>query len=94
MTEYLHTTPFNEFYTDHSVSFNLSSSHGCTHIRPKDIDTFIANGYVKKGSVVEVKPYTETYIPLNFEAVYGRPDYELHFYPGLQKIVVYSVTQE
>lgn len=92
ISDYLHTTPYNEFFTKHEVSFNLGESHGCTHVKPKDIDTFINNGYVKISSVIEVKPYTETYIPLNFEADYGRPDYELHFYPGLHKIIVYMVS--
>lgn len=44
------------------------------------------------GNVIEVKEYTETYVPISFESDSGRPEYELHFYPGLRKIFLFHVT--
>lgn len=34
-------------------------SHGCVHIQPVDRDEMMRKGYLKKGVVVEIKPYGE-----------------------------------
>jgi hypothetical protein len=93
--DFIHTTPTDEFLFDHHFKGSLVESHGCVHVRPSDINTFINNGYTKIGSVIEVKSYLEIGpIPIAFESAIGRPDYEMHFYPGLKKLTVYNVTKQ
>lgn len=90
--EYIHTTPIDEYFHSKDMPRSLSQSHGCTHVKPKDIESFIIMGYAKIGSVIEVKQYSEDFAPISFESDTGRPDYEIHFYPGLRKVFVYSVS--
>jgi hypothetical protein len=54
---YIHTTPENEAATAAGKTFVLEQSHGCVHIRPSDRDQMMADGVLKEGVHVEVKPY-------------------------------------
>jgi hypothetical protein len=93
MGDFIHTTKYNELASSHGYPFELSESHGCIHVKPNDIDILIDSGFIKKGSVIEVKPYTNVIRPaISMELDYGRPDYEAHFYPGLKKLFIYQVT--
>ena len=91
MSDFIHTTPEDEYLTSVGKNFDLVESHGCIHMKPNDID--IIKNYIKKYSVIEVMPYGLEYAPISFEREYGKPDYELHFYPSLKKIIVYTVTR-
>ncbi|HET6149858.1 MAG TPA: hypothetical protein VFH68_20125 [Polyangia bacterium] len=52
----IHTTPEDEATTG---SFELSQSHGCLHIRPKDRDVMVDKRYLVRGTEVEVMPYNK-----------------------------------
>lgn len=91
MSDFIHTTPEDEYSTSVGENFDLVESHGCIHMKPNDID--IIKNCIEKYSVIEVMPYGLEYAPISFEREYGKPDYELHFYPSLKKIIVYTVTR-
>ena len=68
---YLHTTAENEQETaanDSAAAAGrgagtaalLEMSHGCIHVRPKDRDDMMRNGYPDAGALVVVKRYHET----------------------------------
>ena len=84
--EYIHTTPPDEAAMSLGLTVELSESHGCVHVKPADIDTMIAKGYIKKGNLVFVHKYAAS-VPQR-PAGTGHAPYELHFYPGPKKIVV------
>lgn len=89
--DFIHTTPGDELRSAKGQEVILGESHGCIHVKPKDIDTMLSI-YIKKGSVIEVKEYNDLTTPSNtMELDYGRPEYETHFYPGLKKIYIYKV---
>ncbi|MFT3936535.1 MAG: L,D-transpeptidase [Chitinophagaceae bacterium] len=105
MGDMIHTTPDNEAATTLQKPFKLVASHGCVHVRPNDMDQLIASGFVKKGQVIEIHPYTEITYQLNFQSSLGKPPFELHFFPGCVfnepgspyngnngTIIIYSVT--
>ncbi len=106
MSDFIHTTPYDEFSTAHQQPFDLGPSHGCIHIRPEDIDSFITLGYARPGNVIEVHPYTQTIADISMERPTGKPPFEIHFYPGVKrksrtggadlmgKIIVYAVTPQ
>jgi hypothetical protein len=56
---FIHTTPDDEEATAQSLPFELSQSHGCLHIRPRDRDEMVRKRYLIQGTMVEVKKYNE-----------------------------------
>lgn len=92
--EVFHSTPEDEFATAMGFGslIQLSQSHGCIHVKPKDIDVMIGRGYLKTGNAVIVHGYADV---LNPTRLIGNPHalgpYELHFYPASKKLVVYGV---
>jgi hypothetical protein len=54
---FIHTTPPDERATEMNQPFELSASHGCLHIRPRDRDRMIERGYLRAGTEVEVARY-------------------------------------
>jgi hypothetical protein len=58
-TYYVHTTPDDEKATEEGTPVSLAQSHGCIHLRPKDRDEMMEKGYLAKGVVLIVKPYTD-----------------------------------
>jgi hypothetical protein len=87
--EFIHTTQRNEYQTSHHRPVVLEYSHGCIHIKPRDIDEMAEKGYLKVGNWFIVHNYNEKpTIKINAAAAnkYGR--FQLHFFPGLGRIVV------
>ncbi len=37
----------------------ITNSHGCVHITPKTRDQMIADGYLKRGTILEVRKYSD-----------------------------------
>lgn len=56
---FVHTTPLNEIQTINGWAVTMTNSHGCIHITPKTRDRMIADGYLKKGTILEVKSYDD-----------------------------------
>jgi hypothetical protein len=82
-----HTTPENEFQTAHGLPVLLASSHGCIHLKPKDIDEMISKGYLKTGNVVY--SYDYGFKPLSTSNIEtGGPPYTINFFPGIKKLYV------
>jgi hypothetical protein len=50
----------------------------------------VKRGFMKKGVRVVVHEYKDTVVGLPTSGV-AKPPYELHFYPGLHKVLVVSV---
>jgi hypothetical protein len=88
-TEYFHTTPEDEAATaaGKPVDVTTTTSHGCIHLKPKDIDEMIAKGYFKSGNTVVVHKYTEK-IPGWLDDTSAGVPFEVHFFPGANKVVV------
>jgi len=84
--EYIHTTPDDEAQSAMGAPVILVESHGCVHVKPKDIDEMGKKGYLKAGNSVIVHKYTETAPVAPVGA--GKAPYEVHFFPGSKKIVV------
>jgi hypothetical protein len=84
--EFIHPTPSNEAQTERGNPVILFESHGCIHVKPKDIDEMIRKGYLKAGNKIFVHSYLEKE-PVRTRGN-GHPPYELHFYPGSKNIVV------
>lgn len=99
--DFIHTTPFNEgleFYNNHrkpgetKFKNELFGSHGCIHVKPSDIDTMIGTGYIKVGNAVVIHSYNEKRMPMSIKpSRYTRKGFEVHFFPGLNKIRVYQL---
>jgi hypothetical protein len=85
-SELLHTTPVDEADSAQGRPVYLSESHGCIHVKPKDIDEMKQNGFLKSGNKLFVHKYTETAprVPRGS----GGPPFEVHFFPGSMMIVV------
>lgn len=82
--QFFHPTAENEAETTYGRRVVLKSSHGCIHVKPKDIDEMIQKGFMKIGNRVFISNYDETgdiSIASNL-----KPPYSLHFFPG-QKIL-------
>ncbi len=90
MGDFIHTTPGDEASTVSRKIFQLTESHGCIHVKPNDIDTMIGNGYLKKGNTIEVHPYTRKVIDPSHRRDTANMPFEVHFYPGIYKIVIYK----
>jgi len=86
-TEYFHTTPDDEAATAQGRPVTLSQSHGCIHLKPNDIDTMIEKGYFAPGNAVVVHSY-EARVPHWSAEENGAKPFEVHFFPGLKKVVV------
>ncbi|WP_254509591.1 L,D-transpeptidase family protein [Anatilimnocola floriformis] len=56
---YIHTTPLNELQTVKGWTVKLDNSHGCVHLAPKTRDKMMADGYLKKGVIFEVRKYSD-----------------------------------
>lgn len=85
--EYFHTTPDDEAVSAAGGTVNLGPSHGCIHLKPKDIDAMIGNGYFKPGNKVVVHSYT-TAMPAWVNDSTGVGPFEVHFFPGSKKVIV------
>lgn len=85
--EFIHTTPPNEAEATRGLPVILTESHGCVHVKPSDIDSMQAKGYLKRGNLFIVHDYFED-APLLKTKKKGTPPFELHFYPKSQKILV------
>lgn len=88
--EFIHTTPVNEAETAKSKPVILTESHGCVHVKPKDIDVMIKKGYIKRNNKFIVHDYAEippTTVPYHK----GKPPFELHFYPHNRVIYVVGI---
>lgn len=70
----------------------LTSSHGCVHAYPKDIDALIAAHYLKKGNIFEVHDYYEDAPRTLKRKRHKYSPYEVHFFPFYSRLVVYGVT--
>lgn len=95
-SDFIHTTPQDEIETyrakrnNRAPIINLPESHGCIHVKPNDIDSMIAKGYLAKGNVVQVHSYNEKTIPQIINIPKKISLYEAHFFPGLLKMVIYK----
>jgi hypothetical protein len=89
--EFFHTTPQDEASEALGKKYTLSESHGCVHVRPPDLDLLVKKGYLKPGTKVVVHGYEEKLLPQAVSP--GKAPYEVHFYPGEKKIVVYGERQ-
>lgn len=90
--EFIHTTPVVEAMTEQSVpisAIELGESHGCIHVKPRDIDDMIIKGYLKKGNSMIVHSYIAK-APFGIGSR-GRPPFEVHFYPGSKKLVIFGL---
>jgi hypothetical protein len=85
--EYFHTTPPDEANTAAGRPVKLVESHGCIHLKPNDIDDMIAKGYFQAGNTVLVHKYSEKLPAWKDDAAGTRP-FEVHFFPGPQKVVI------
>jgi hypothetical protein len=86
--EYFHTTPDDEAATAAGQPVTLGESHGCIHLKPKDIDEMIKNGYFASGNKVVVHGYKDK-IPASLsDDPSAAAPFEIHFFPGEQKVVV------
>ena len=79
LTDFVHTIPYDEYYSKYNYQVAMPDSHGCIHMHPKDIDIVLY--FIKIGSVIEVHHYNELNIPFMIERPFGRPLYEAHFFP-------------
>ena len=87
--EFIHTTQRNEYQTSHLRRVILEYSHGCIHVKPHDIDEMAEKGYLKVGNWFIVHKYNEKpSIKINTAAATKYSRFQLHFFPGLELIVV------
>jgi len=89
--EFMHTTPGDEANTVRGRPVILTESHGCIHVKPKDIDDMKQKGYLNTGNSFIVHGYSN-FLPL-WEMGAGQGPFEVHFYPGAQMIAVKGVGQ-
>lgn len=101
MSDFIHTTPNDEATTAYNLHrmptrrampINLQESHGCIHVKPADLDLMVGAGYLKKGVSIVVHSYNEKTAPATIKPdPYTRGQYEVHFFPGIFKIVIYKL---
>jgi hypothetical protein len=60
---YVHTTPEDEEASEIGADLELSPSHGCIHIDPKDRDEMIERAYLREGVKLVVKKYSDHLLP-------------------------------
>lgn len=85
--EFFHPTPDNEADRIMGRPVTLYESHGCVHVKSKDIDEMINKKFMRKGNKVVVHSYSDT-IVRHATNPRGAAPFEIHFYPGLRKIFV------
>jgi hypothetical protein len=90
--EYFHTTPDDEAASAAGKPVTLTPSHGCIHLKPKDIDAMIAAGYLKGGNRVVVHRYKDKLPAWGSDAAAVAP-FEVHFFPGASKVLVTGQTK-
>ncbi|HVI45822.1 MAG TPA: hypothetical protein VM802_13185 [Chitinophaga sp.] len=88
--DFVHTTPGNEAQTFLGDTVKLDHSHGCIHLMPGDMDNLTGSGYAQPGTSLEVHPYTDLHIPTDTTRDPARPGFEIHFFPGVDKMVIYQ----
>ena len=89
--EFIHTTQRNEYQTTHHEAVMLEYSHGCIHVKPRDIDEMAEKGYLKAGNFFIVHKYNEKpQVKMNTAAATKYHRFQLHFFPGLEAIVIYG----
>ncbi|MBT8342865.1 MAG: hypothetical protein HKP58_20280 [Desulfatitalea sp.] len=82
----IHPTPGGEAMASKGLVIFLDESHGCIHVKPKDIDEMIQQSYLVKGNHIIVHPYTE---PAPHEPIrIAMQPYEVHFYPRSSKMYI------
>lgn len=85
--EFFHTTPTAEAATAQGKPVNLAPSHGCIHIKPREVDEMIKRGFMKRGNTIVIHPYSEALPSIENDSG-GTAPFEVHFYPGKDKILV------
>jgi hypothetical protein len=89
--EFIHTTQRNEYQTSHHRRVILEYSHGCIHVKPRDIDEMARKGYLKAGNWFIVHRYNERpRIVINRAVADNYHRFQLHFFPGLEAVIVYG----
>lgn len=92
---YIYATPYGESVANRNISMSLYSVYngGRTPFNqmPFTDTAFSLKEYVDAGCIIRV--YDESEAPVSLETLSGRPPYEAHFYPRLNKIYVYKVTK-
>ncbi|MDL1984961.1 MAG: L,D-transpeptidase [Deltaproteobacteria bacterium] len=88
-SEFIHPTPNNEASSARGLPVILTESHGCIHVKPKDIDEMSKKGYLKAGNIIIIHKYNEI-APIQ-PIGQGNPPYQVHFYPNSQRLVIYGV---
>lgn len=89
--EFFHTTPEDEAATALFRPVRLGPSHGCIHLKPLELDEMVRRKFMGKGARVVVHSYGELLVPFP-KGTASRP-YELHFYPGLHKLVIVGMSK-
>lgn len=88
LSDFMHTTPDEELETILSQKLRplkpmeLGTSHGCIHMLPNVLQSWVAKGYLRVGGTLEIHPYTDERILPRLERTVARPGIEVHFYPG------------
>jgi hypothetical protein len=90
--EFLHTTQVNEYQDAPGLPVLLDYSHGCIHVTPDDMDDMNVQGYLKSGVRFVVHRYDAKPAVSVDPAAAGKKfkRYEVHFFPGIEKVVVYG----
>lgn len=113
-SDFIHTTQIDEAITAYNNRvetkfarpISLSNSHGCIHVKPQSIDEIINNGYLSRGSNIEIHTYaTILLVPNVIEIPNANPKklFEVHFFPlsdpsdknssGKGELVVYTINK-
>lgn len=85
--EFIHTTPLDEAMTALGREVALGPSHGCIHVKPRDIDDMVKRGFLRKNTKVVVHPYSARRVVLP-ASPNARPPFEMHFFPSMKQILV------
>jgi hypothetical protein len=100
LSDFVHTTPYDEMETMLSrklkpaYPLTLGESHGCIHMIPQVLQTWIAKKILAVGATIEVHLYPEKTLLASFQRTAGRVGTEIHFYPGARKIALYKVVRK
>lgn len=91
--EFIHPTPVDEAATAQGLPVTLAPSHGCIHVKPKEVDEMIARGYMKRGNRITIHKYDDGLPALESDPA-GAAPFEVHFYPGVDTILVLGLETE
>ena len=88
--EFIHSSQINEIQTQRGEAVELAYSHGCIHLKPRDIDEMQRRGYLRAGNIFVVHAYDEK--PMVREAERGAlyKHYQVHFFPKVELLYVYG----